>query len=281
MNFYYRYRESIIKIIVLLFILIIIYLVLLVMKSDLFIEYLNIELEKRFYNSFVISYASLNKNNITIDEIDTTIKDEENTSDEYNPIIYIYNTHETEKYKSEFKSDYSITPDVKLASYILKDYLNDYKIDSYIETKSTIDYVKKNNLSYSDTYNASRKYLKEIMKKYDFKILIDLHRDSISKTLTKDNKKYAKIMFVIGTNHKNYKNNLKLAESLNKYIEKNCKGISRGVLKKPNSKFNQDLNNNIILIEVGGIDNTLEEINNTIYILAKSINDYIKEGKND
>lgn len=281
MNFYYRYRESIIKIIVLLFILIIIYLVLLVMKSDLFIEYLNIELEKRFYNSFVISYASLNKNNITIDEIDTTIKDEENTSDEYNPIIYIYNTHETEKYKSEFKSDYSITPDVKLASYILKDYLNDYKIDSYIETKSTIDYVKKNNLSYSDTYNASRKYLKEIMKKYDFKILIDLHRDSISKTLTKDNKKYAKIMFVIGTNHNNYKNNLKLAESLNKYIEKNCKGISRGVLKKPNSKFNQDFNNNIILIEVGGVDNTLEEINNSIYILAKSINDYIKEEKND
>ena len=281
MNFYYRYRESIIKIIVLLFILIIIYLVLLVMKSDLFIEYLNIELEKRFYNSFVISYASLNKNNITIDEIDTTIKDEENTSDEYNPIIYIYNTHETEKYKSEFKSDYSITPDVKLTSYILKDYLNDYKIDSYIETKSTIDYVKKNNLSYSDTYNASRKYLKEIMKKYDFKILIDLHRDSISKTLTKDNKKYAKIMFVIGTNHKNYKNNLKLAESLNKYIEKNCKGISRGVLKKPNSKFNQDFNNNIILIEVGGVDNTLEEINNSIYILAKSINDYIKEEKND
>ena len=245
-------------------------------KSNLFIDYFNSEIQRRFYrNTFLITKTSLNINENEIKEIDTTIKDEDNDKNEYNPIVYIYNTHETENYKNEFKSEYSITPDVKLASYILKDYLNDYDIDSYVETKSTIEYVKKNNLSYTDTYNASRKYLKEIIKKYDFKIIIDLHRDSVSKTLIKDNKRYAKIMIVIGENHKNYKKNLLLANKINKYLNKNLKGISRGIYEKPKSKFNQDIKDNIILIEMGGVDNTLEEINNSIYILAKSIRDYI------
>ena len=82
-------------------------------------------------------------------------------------------------------------------------------------------------------------------------------------------------MIVIGENHKNYKKNLSLANKINKYLNKNLKGISRGIYEKPKSKFNQDIKDNIILIEMGGVDNTLEEINNSIYILAKSIRDYI------
>ena len=116
-----------------------------VTKSNLFIDYFNSEIQRRFYrNTFLITKTSLNINENEIKEIDTTIKDEDNDKNEYNPIVYIYNTHETENYKNEFKSEYSITPDVKLASYILKEYLNDYDIDSYVETKSTIEYVKKN-----------------------------------------------------------------------------------------------------------------------------------------
>ena len=33
----------------------------------------------------------------------------------------------------------------------------------------------------------------------------------------------------------------------------------------------------IILIKIGGIDSTLEEVNNTMEVLAKIISDYIKE----
>ena len=114
------------------------------------------------------------------------------------------------------------------------------------------------------------------MKKYNFKLVIDLHRDSVSPIYKYKNKKYAKIMFVIGSNHKNYKKNLKISEKINKYLNKNCNGISRGILEKKNSIFNQDVIDNAILIEMGGVDNTLDEVNNSLYVLAKSINDFFK-----
>ncbi len=260
------------------FVIVFLYVYFNVIELDIFQEYFNNQLNSRFYKKKeTTNYVSSNINTDKIKEIDTTKKDENETSKEYNPIVYIYNTHETEKYKNEFKSDYSIQPDVKLASYILKDYLNDYNIDSYVETKSTVEYIRKNNLDYPKTYQASRNYLKQALKKYKFKIVIDLHRDSVSSVLTKDNKKYAKIMFVLGMDHKDYKKNLKFVEYLDKSLNKNCKGISRGIYKRSDVVFNQDMLDNAILVEMGGVDNTLEEVNNALYIFAKALKEYIYE----
>lgn len=196
------------------------------------------------------------------------------------PIVYIYNTHDTEKYYLPFISDYSITPSVKTASLILKDYLNDYGIESVIQTKSINNYLKKNNLDYKGCYEASRHYMLSEMKKYNFKILLDIHRDSVKRKYTlyeKDNKRYAKIMFVLTTKHKNYKKNEKFANYLNNYFNSKYKGLSRGIMKRKDVIFNQDLSNNAILIELGGIDNTIEEINNTLKVLSIALKDYIKE----
>ena len=124
--------------------------------------------------------------------------------------------------------------------------------------------------------------MKEELKKNDYKILIDLHRDSVKHKFTLfkyKNKKYAKIMFVLTTKHKNYKLNEKFANNLNNKINKKYKGLSRGILKRKDVIFNQDLSPNAILIELGGIDNTLEEINNTLEILSEVIKEYISEEK--
>ena len=196
------------------------------------------------------------------------------------PIVYIYNTHDTEKYYLPFISDYSITPSVKTASLILKDYLNDYGIESVIQTKSINNYLKKNNLDYKGCYEASRHYMLSEMKKYNFKILLDIHRDSVKRKYTlyeKDDKRYAKIMFVLTTKHKNYKKNERFANYLNNYFNSKYKGLSRGIMKRKDVIFNQDLSNNAILIELGGIDNTIEEINNTLKVLSIALKDYIKE----
>ena len=278
-RFYFLNKNKVLTLFVIFFLIVFVYVYFIIIELDSFNKFFNKEINSRFYTKNNISYVSSNKVSNEIKEIDTTIKDEDNKDKKYNPIVYIYNTHETEKYKSEFQSDYSITPDVKLASFILKDYLNDFNIDSYVETRSTVEYIKKNNLSYPGTYQASRVYLKDILKKYDFKIIIDLHRDSVSPVLKKDNKKYAKIMFVLGMDHKNYKKNLKFTEALDKNLNKTLKGISRGIYKRSNVVFNQDLLDNAILIEMGGVDNTLEEINNSLYILAIALKEYIiKEG---
>ena len=44
--------------------------------------------------------------------------------------------------------------------------------------------------------------------------------------------------------------------------------------------FNQDLSPYAILLEVGGVDNTIEEINNTLEVIAEVLNEYINEELN-
>ncbi len=228
-------------------------------------------------NIMVEDIASSFNNAINYDNLSININDSKQET-ETNTLVYIYNTHQTEKYYSPFISDYSITPDVKIASYILKDYLNDYGINSYVETRSMKSYLDKNNLEYKNSYEASRYYMKNKIKEYDFKYFIDIHRDSsnISKTLYKLNdKRYARIMFVVGMNHKNSNKNLKVVEKINNMINNSYNGLSRGIYKRSDARFNQDISNNAMLIELGGVDNTLEEINNTLEILSKILYEYI------
>ena len=250
----------------------------------------NVIREKQIFRELL--YSSLNKiieyddivvepeKNESIKKVNVQIKEEKEEVKKSNPIIYIYNTHDTESYRMPFVSDYSITPNVKLASLILKDHLNDYKIESKIEKRSMKDYLTKNKLDYKYSYSASRSYAKEELKNNDYKILIDLHRDSTKYkyTLFEDNnKKYARIMFVLGNNYKNYKKNEEFMNNLNNRITKKYKGLSRGIYVRKSGRFNQDLSDRAILVELGGVDNTLEEINNTLEVFARVLSEYINE----
>ena len=82
-------------------------------------------------------------------------------------------------------------------------------------------------------------------------------------------------MFVIGTENINYQENLNLSTKLNTIIEQKIPGISRGIIKKGgagvNGIYNQDLSPNLLIIELGGQYNKIEDINNTIEVLAESI----------
>ena len=163
---------------------------------------------------------------------------------------------------------------------MLKDHLNDLGISSYVEENSISDYLKKYNLSYKGCYEASRYYLKNAKKKYDFKIYIDLHRDSVKHKYTlyeKDGKSYAKVLFVLTTKHDNYKKNEEFVNELNSMIESKYDGLSRGIMKRDDVIFNQDLSPNAILLELGGVDNTIEELNNTLKVFAKILKEYLNK----
>lgn len=245
-------------------------------KYDLKSRLLYDSLNKMVSLSSINNYKDEEDNVIIIDNIvDNNVK-----FDNSKPIVYIYNTHDTEKYSVPFISDYSVTPTVKMVSYIFKEHLNNEGISVLVENKKIKDYLTKHKLNYYGCYDASRSYIKEASKNNDFKILIDLHRDSVKykQTLyTKDNKKYAKVMFVVTTKHKSYKKNLKFAEYLNSKLNQDYKGLSRGIYKRSDVIFNQDLNDNAILIELGGVDNQIEELNNTLEILSKIIKEYLGE----
>lgn len=265
-----------------LIILLIIFSYYFILKNTNFLDIIKEKIENKYNNSKInieklkteIVYKSLNK---IVDLTDINIS--KNISLNSNNLVYIYNTHDTEKYTLPFTSDYSIIPNVTLVSKMLKEYLKSYNIDSYIEISKTKDYLKKNKLKYSDSYEASRYYLEKNLNK-NYKLIIDIHRDSLRHKYTlyeKDNKKYARILFIIGSSNKNYKKNKEVAENLNNRLNSKYKGISRGVTIREDTAYNQDLNERIILVKIGGIDNTLEELNNTIEVFSKVINDYIKE----
>ena len=270
------------KVIKYLLVLLIIFSYYFILKKTNFLEIIKEEIKHKYNKPEIniekikteIVYKSLNK---IVDLTDINIS--KNISLNNNNLVYIYNTHDTEKYTLPFTSDYSIIPDVTLVSKMLKEYLKNYNIDSYIESSKTKDYLKKNKLKYSDSYEASRYYLEKNLNN-NYKLILDIHRDSLRHKYTlyeKENKKYARILFIIGASNKNYKKNKEVAENLNNRLNDKYKGISRGVTIREDATYNQDLNSNIILVKIGGIDNTLEELNNTIEVFSKVINDYIKE----
>ena len=79
------------------------------------------------------------------------------------PIVYIFNTHQTEEYLTNV---YNITPTVMTVSNILQDELKNYNINSFVETKDIIKEVKKRGLDYPGTYEVSLDYLKEREKQF-------------------------------------------------------------------------------------------------------------------
>ena len=183
-----------------------------------------------------------------------------------NPKVYIYSTHPNEKY---------IDNTISYASLILQEKLNSLQVETIVEERSVVEYLEDNNLEFDDSYKATREFLSDKLKIYDFDLIIDLHRDAVNNTTVKiNNKEYAKIMFVQNVN---YKDNITLANKLNDILNEKYSGITRGIYNKYVDNFNQDLNNNVLLIELGGNTNTFNQVNNSIDALAYSIKELLNE----
>ena len=138
--------------------------------------------------------------------------------------------------------------------------------------------IKARNLKYKDSYAVIRPFLQQAINKEKYDLVLDIHRDAAKKsvtTVTADNLTFAKIALVVGSKHGNYEGNLLYAQKLHEQLNAIVPSISRGILKKgeegANGIYNQDLARNIVLIELGGIDNTEEELMRTIAVLARAI----------
>ena len=199
-----------------------------------------------------------------------------------NPIVYIYNSHQLENYDSSNYEPYNITPNVMMASYLLKEKLNNYNIPTIVEEGNINEFIKINNWDYNYSYIASRYFIEEAKRKYpSIKYFIDIHRDSVTKeysTAIINDMSYAKVLFVVGLDHDNYKGNLDFANNVNNRL---INGISKGIIKQSgpnvNGIYNQDISSNALLIEVGGYQNKIDEVYNTIDVLANTLKEVINE----
>ncbi|WP_259544856.1 stage II sporulation protein P [Heyndrickxia oleronia] len=210
------------------------------------------------------------------------------SSDLEKKTVYIYFTHTRESFLPYL--DGITDPNAAQHSKInvtnvgmkLKEQLEDRGIGTIVDKTDVQTLLIQKGWKYPQSYQESREVIQTAMNKNrDLNYLIDIHRDSRRKkdtTITINGQSYAKIAFVIGGNNPNYEKNAKLAKQLDKLLQEKYKGLSRGVLKKEgsltNGKFNQDLSSNAILIEVGGVDNTFEEMYRTTAALADVFSEY-------
>lgn len=266
-----------------------IFLLVIYMQNNNYLKHLfNLGVNKYIDEAYLSDHSSISLNvdqatfsshneDINNDEI-FTIKEEKNTE----PIIYLYNTHQTEKY---FQGNLSYKPTIVHASKYLKEKFDNSGLFTILENKNVSEVLDKNGWSYGSSYRVSRSFLEDTLNNNpSIKYLFDIHRDAGSHdytTLCVNDKCYAKLLFLIGLENPNYMENQKYAEELSKRVNLKLKGLSKGILqkqgKKVNGIYNQDYSNRTILIEVGGENNTMNEVYNSLDILSEVLIDYIKE----
>lgn len=210
------------------------------------------------------------------------------------PEVFIYHTHTSESYISN----------VSEVAQVLKDKLD---VNSDIQTRNVCavgdalaEELEKNyNISvvhdktvhdayaYTQSYERSGKTVDKYLKQYgDFKLIIDLHRDSIesrkNETIKMNGETAAKIMFVMTKKNPHFSKNIAVANKLtliaNKLFPGFCKGINTDYNYGTNY-FNQAKSNNAVLMEVGSHINTTDEAKASAKYMARVIAEYIN-GKN-
>lgn len=193
------------------------------------------------------------------------------------PLVYIYNSHDTEEYSDSYT--------VYDASFYLKDKLGQLGIMSIVEENRTSSIRDSNGWNYNLSYKASRINLEKVKKENpSIKIFIDLHRDSVGSNYTTvfiGDKSYAKVLFVVGCDHDNYLDNLFFTQSIDDVISRDYPTLTKGILEKSgygvNGIYNQDVSYNVILMEVGGNENTSIQVKNTLDVIANVIKEKINE----
>ncbi|MEG1416838.1 MAG: stage II sporulation protein P [Clostridium sp.] len=197
--------------------------------------------------------------------------------DRSKPEILIYHTHTTETYNPEgkgkdFTTDLSKTV-ASVGDELVKILENKYGI-AVVHNKTVHDIPKRNG-----AYQRSRPTVEKLLKENKYKLVIDLHRDSVpadKSTALINGQKIARPMFVFGSNNPKIKDSEAIAKKLNNEINKIHPKFSRGFLYKKSAVFNQDLDPNLVLIELGSSTNSKEEVVASLNIIAKAIANTIK-----
>ncbi len=203
------------------------------------------------------------------------------------PQVLIMHTHTTETFMETASSTYTDAdlPRTRDASKnmvsvgdIVAQKLNEAGIITLHDTTEH-DYPQ-----YTGSYSRAASTIKAYLKKYpDIKVVLDLHRDSVSSGSDKvkltaqiDGKKAAQVMLVMGSQSgsvsgfPNWKENLKLAVRLQEILESQYPSLARPI-SLTSKKYNENLTTGSLLIEVGTEANTLEEAHYSAALLGNAL----------
>ncbi len=203
-------------------------------------------------------------------------------------VVYIYHSHSRESFlpylKDAVKPEeaYHSVANITLVGKMLGRAMKQRGLGTKVDTTDIVEVLDAKNLDYTSSYNVSRELVQSALndnRKLEY--FLDIHRDSLRKenTTTEINgAKFARLLFVVGTGHEGFEKNLKFAKDLHAILETQYPTLSKGVIQKSSSQgngvYNQDLSPNSIIIEIGGVDNTVEELHQSTEALAEVVSDY-------
>lgn len=135
-------------------------------------------------------------------------------------------------------------------------------------------------------YDRSLAAMEALLKQYSSaSILVDMHRDSARRNITAatvGEVPVARVMMVVGTNHyrdhPGWRQNLEFADILGDSMKQYFPGLFREILMKE-WRYNQHLSGGALLLEMGGVDNTLAEALASAEMTADLIALLVKEGR--
>lgn len=203
-------------------------------------------------------------------------------------VVYIYHSHSREAFLPYLKNiekpeeAYHAKANITLVGEMLGEALEQRGLGTQVDSSDIVKELDARGLNYGSSYPVSREHVQTAQKENkELEIFLDIHRDSLRKDSTTANiqgKDFAQLLFVVGTGHTEFKKNLAFTEGINKKIEGKYPGLSKGILEKDSSQgngiYNQDLAPQSVIVEIGGVDNTAEEINRTIEAFADVLSDY-------
>lgn len=236
------------------------------------------------FNPFVVSEDSISKvtPNVSSDSKNTQIYNPalKKTLDESKPEVLIYHTHTNENYNADSPDSYNEETNVVGAGDVLEKELRDNYGISVIHDKT--DHCQ----SYNDSYKRSAETVDKYLKQYgDFKMIIDLHRDSVNDKSATTTEIYgmnaSRIMFVNAKNSTRYAKNKELTERVYNKTTELFPTLPRKILTYNRGKnaFNQSKSDGCLLFEIGSHTNTPDESKVTAECMARVIAE-ILNGKN-
>jgi stage II sporulation protein P len=189
------------------------------------------------------------------------------------PLVAIYHTHATESFLPELgKKDaaqaFSDVPSrtvIQIGAMLAQELQNVYRIPTL---HSTTVHDKDSRIG---AYYRSESTVKAILQKYpSCQVLVDVHRDSQPRSITAvtvRGKSYARILMVVGTDNPKWVQNNEFARKILSKLEEGYPGVSRGILFE-SAVYNQKHSPMAILVECGGVENTMAECKNSVEALA-------------
>lgn len=204
--------------------------------------------------------------------------------------VFIYHSHNRESYLPELegvtKPDlaYDSKVNVALVGKRLKEKLEGRGIPTQHSETDYPTAVK--DFKFPMSYAYSNATVKEAMAAHpELMMVFDIHRDSLARnrtTVKLNGQDYAQVFFVVGKRNPNWQLNSDFANLMHTKLEMKHSGISKGVFAKSshgNAEYNQSLFGNSILLEIGGPENTLQEIYRTVDILADVIEEIYRSSE--